>query len=489
MSTAEEPVPDVLDTPDAGPAVIRGGALRAGGYMAGILLALGSAPFLVRHLGNVDFGRYTVVLSIIALVAGLTEGGVQAVGLREYTVRSGAERERLLRNLLGVRIALTTVAVLLAVGFAAVAGYDHTMVVGTALAGVGLLLQSIQNLVAVPLQGELRFGWATATDLCRQAVTVALTIAFILAGAGLLPFLATSIAGGAVALVITVLLVRGAMPFRPAFDRADWQLLVRDTFPYAVAIALNVAYFRIGVIIVSLVSTAVETGYFSVSYRILEVVLPIPALMIGAVFPVLARAARDDPDRLRYATSRVFETAVIVGAWFVLGTELGAPFLVKVLAGHAPHSVPVLRIQGVALLATFVAVACSFPLLSLHRHRELLVANAVALALCLGLTLGLVPSLASKGAAIGAASAEYSLAIVLVVLMTRARADLRPRATALVPLLVAAVATVALLVVHGLHPVIQVAAASALYFGALALMGRIPRELIDALPGFMGRRA
>ena len=136
-----------------------------------------------------------------------------------------------------------------------------------------------------------------------------------------------------------------------------------------------------------------------------------------------------------------------------------------------------------------MAVACSFPLLSLHRHRELLVANAVALALCLGLTLGLVPSLASKGAAIGAASAEYSLAIVLVVLMTRARADLRPRATALVPLLVAAAATVALLLVHGLHPVIQVAAASALYFGALAIMGRIPRELIDALPGFMGRRA
>jgi O-antigen/teichoic acid export membrane protein len=279
------------------------------------------------------------------------------------------------------------------------------------------------------------------------------------------------------------------MPFRPAFDRADWELLVRDTFPYAVAIALNVAYFRIGVIIVSLVSTAVETGYFSVSYRILEVVLPIPALMIGAVFPVLARAARDDPDRLRYATSRVFETAVIVGAWFVLGTELGAPFLVKVLAGHAPHSVPVLRIQGVALLATFVAVACSFPLLSLHRHRELLLANAVALALCLGLTLGLVPSLAAKGAAIGAASAEYSLAVVLVVLMTRARADLRPRATALVPLLVAAAATVALLLVHDLHPVIKMVAASALYFGALALMGRIPRELIDALPGFLGRRA
>jgi O-antigen/teichoic acid export membrane protein len=486
VSTAEEPVPDVLDTPDAGPAVIRGGALRAGGYMAGILLALASAPFLVRHLGNVDFGRYTVVLSIIALVAGLTEGGVQAVGLREYTVRTGADRHRLLRHLLGVRIAFTLVAVVLAVGFSAVAGYGRTMVVGTALAGIGLLLQSVQNLVAVPLQGELRFGWATATDLCRQAVTVALTIALILAGASLLPFFVTPIVGGVVALVMTVVLVRHAMPFRPAFDRGDWWLLIRDTFPYAAAIALNVAYFRIGVIIVSLLSTAVQTGYYSVSYRILEVILPIPALMIGAVFPVLARAARDDPQRLSYATTRVFETAVIIGAWFVIGIELGAPFLVKVLAGHSPQSVPVLRIQGVAMLATFVAVACSFPMLSLHKYRALLVANAVALTLCLGLTGGLVPGLDAKGAAIGAACAEYALAIVLVVMMTRTRAGLRPPAVALVPLAMAALAIGVLLLVH-VHPVIEVAAASVLYFGGLALTGRIPRELIEALP--VGRRA
>jgi O-antigen/teichoic acid export membrane protein len=489
VSTLGEPVVDILDTPDAGPAVIRGGGLRAGGYAAGILLSLAAAPFLVRHLGNVDFGRYTVVLSIIALTAGFTEGGVTTVGLREYSVRSGRERDRVLRNLLGVRIALTLVGVACAIVFAAVAGYGRTMVIGTGLAGVGLILQSMQNLVAVPLAGQLRFGWTTATDICRQSVTVALTIALILAGANLLPFFAVSIVGGLVALALTVPLVRGAMPFRPSFDSSAWWQLIRDTFPYAAAIALNVAYFRIGVIIVSLASTAAQTGYFSVSYRILEVVLPIPVLMIGAVFPVLARAARDDPERLAYATRRILETAVIVGAWFVLGIELGAPFLVKVLAGHAPHSVPVLRIQGVALLATFVAVACSFPLLSLHRHRELLVANALALALCVGLTIELVPLLAANGAAIGATAAEYVLALVTMFLMLRARRELRPPADVLVTIAIAAASGIALQLVPDLHPVLRVAGASILYFGALALIGHIPRELIDALPRFHGRRA
>jgi O-antigen/teichoic acid export membrane protein len=482
MSTGDEPISDVLDTPGAGPAVIRGGALRGGGYLLGILLALGSAPFLVRHLGNIDFGRYTVVLSIIALIYGLTEGGLAAVGLREYTTRSPAERDRLMRNLLGVRLTVTSGGVLVGVAFTVVAGYGRVMVLGTVLAGVGLVLQSMQNLVAVPLAGSLRFGWATVTDLVRQATTVVLTLALVIVGASLLPFFVTSIAGGVVSLVMTAVLVRGMMPFRPSFDRGDWALLLRDTLPYAAAIALNVAYFRIGVIIVSLASTAAQTGYFSVSYRILEVVLPIPALIVGAVFPVIARAARDDPDRLAYATRRVFETGVILGTWVVIAIELGAPFAIQVLAGHEPHSIALLRIQGPALLATFVAVGGGYPLLSLHRHREILLANVVALAFSVGLTLALVPSLDAKGAAIGALCAEYALAFAVTILLVRTRKELRPQPGIVVAAAVAAAPALAVQLIPGLHPVIRVTLATFLYFGVLAALGRIPRELVDAVP-------
>jgi O-antigen/teichoic acid export membrane protein len=483
MSAADEPLVDVLDSPEAGPAAIRGGALRAGGYMAGILLSLISAPFVVRHLGTVDFGRYTLVLSIIALVAGLTEGGVAAVGLREYTTRPERERDGLMRNLLGVRLVLTVVGVLGALAFTLIAGYDRTLVLGTALAGIGLLLQSMQNLVAVPLAGNLRYGWATVTDLARQIVTVSLTLALVIAGAELLPFLAVSIAGGAVALVMTATLVRGTMPLRPAFDPAEWWLLIRDTLPYAAAIALNVAYFRIAIILMSLVSTETQTGVFSVSFRILEVLLPIPALVIGAVFPIVARAARDDPARLAYATRRLFETAVIVGLWFVLCVELAAPFLVQVLAGSgAGASVPVLRWQGVALLATFVAVGCGFPLLSLHRHRDLLVANGVALVVSVGLTLALVPSQGARGAAIGTTAAEFALALMSAVLLARARAELRPPLAGPGIALLCALLAAAVVLIPGLHEVARAALASVVYFGALTLLGRVPQELIDAIP-------
>ena len=52
---------DVLDTPAAGPLVVRGGALRIVGYAACTLVSLVYASLLARHLGPCDFGRYTEI--------------------------------------------------------------------------------------------------------------------------------------------------------------------------------------------------------------------------------------------------------------------------------------------------------------------------------------------------------------------------------------------------------------------------------------------
>ena len=50
-------------------------------------------------------------------VAGLTEGGLNAIALREHATVSGPERDLVLRSLLGIRILLAAVAVAVAVGF------------------------------------------------------------------------------------------------------------------------------------------------------------------------------------------------------------------------------------------------------------------------------------------------------------------------------------------------------------------------------------
>lgn len=481
---------DLLDTAAAGPVAARGGAMRASGYVAGTLLAIVSVPLMIRHLGVEDFGRYVTVLAIVTIIAGLSEAGVNTIALREYASRAGADRTAAMRDLLGIRIVLTLAGIAIGVLFAILAGYSSVLVVGTLVVGTGFLLQSVQLLLTASLQGELRFGWVTAIELLRQVLFVGVIVVLVLTDAGLESFFAAQIPASAVALAVTAVLVRGIMPLRPSLHPARWWPLLRETVAYAAAIALNSMYFRVAIIGLSLLATERETGYFATAFRVVEVLIAIPPLFIGAAFPILARAARDNRTRLDTTTVRLIEVGLMVGVWVALGLALAAEPIVSLLAGtDSEPSAALLRVQGFALVATFVTVAGAFSLLSLRRHRTLLVANAFALLASVVLTLMLISRYEATGAAIAVLAGEVLLAIVIVGAIVRERpavAEVLRRAPAI---LAAGAAAAAVALVPGLPPIADTAVALLAFPALLALLRRFPPEIGHALGGRRGGAA
>jgi O-antigen/teichoic acid export membrane protein len=483
---------DLLDSPAAGGAALRGGVLRTGAYALGILLSLISARVLIEHLGVSDFGRYTTVVALVTIVAGFTEGGLNSIVLREFATLDGEGRRRMMGSAIGMRLILTVIGVALVDAFAAASGYSATLVLGTTLAGVGLVLQLLQSTLATTLQAQLRFGWVSAVEVLRQVVNVVLLVALALAGAGLLPLLTVAIPASAVSLAFTLPLVLRHTSLRPSFHVGRWWGLLRETIPWAVIAAVSIVYFRVALVLMSLTSSVVQTGYFATSFRISEVLVGIPILVIGAAFPILARAERDDAARFALASGRIVELALIAGTWLVLCLEVGAAFAIHVIAAHkADPSIAVLRIQGFSLIASFVAVACGYPLLMLRRYRDVLAANLIAVVISAGLTLALAPSHGARGAAVAALVAEVGLALSQAVMLRRA-APAVPTAwgTAAIVALAggaAALAGIALPV----HPLIGVVVASAVYFAILRLFGRFPPEVREVLGGWTGsaRRA
>jgi len=468
---------DLIDTAAAGPAAVRGGVLRTAGYVAGLLLSLAAAPLLIRHLGTVDFGRYAAALAVVSIVAGLSDGGVNTIALRELSVLDGEQRRRMMSDLLGLRLVLAAAGLGIAVAFAAVAGYGGSLVLGTGLAGVGMFVIAFQTLLGTVLQSQLRFGWAVLTDVIRQAVVAGAIVALVLSDGGVVSFLAVTIPGGAVGLACTVLLVRRQVSLRPALHLSRWLPLLSDTFTYALAIAVNSLYFRVTLVLMSLVAVPLQTGYFAVSFRVMEVLVGVPVLLMGAAFPILSRSAEGDRDRFQYGAERLWELGFVVGVLATLAVQLGAGFAIDVVAGagDAP-AIDVLRIESLGLLAIFVAVATGFPLLALRRHRETLLANCLSLVVGVALTLALSPSMGAQGGAIAAVLADFMLATINTVMLIRAGGPRLPLKVIPIALLAGAVGYGAGLAV-GVHPVVQAGVGSAVYILAVAAMGYLPPEL------------
>ncbi len=474
--------PDVLDTGAAGGLAIRGGALRALGYLSGALLSLISAPLLIRHLGLVDFGRYFTVTSLIALVGGVTDVGLATVALREYSVRTGAARDQFMRVVLGARLILAVTAIAAAALFALVAGYGSELVLGTLVAGLGLVVAVSQATLVVPLASGLRNGLIALMDLGRSVLVVLATAALVLASAGVVPFLAIAGVTGLVLLAVTASLVRGSVPMRPSLQIVEILQLLRETVPIALATILNVLYARFVIIVMSIIASSTAVGYFSASYRVVDVLVGIPAVLVVTLFPILARAARDDQVRLNYALQRTFEVALIAGVGMSLVTALAAEVAMRLLGGEeALPAAPTLVLLAVALVPIFLGMTFQHTLLALRRHRDLVVVNGIAFVAIIVLAFALVPPLGSRGGAAAVVIGEIVVsglsALALLRVHPRLSLDLRvvPRVVAALGL--ALLATIA----FDLPDSIETAIAAVIYALVLVALGAVPREIRNAL--------
>ena len=77
---------------------------------------------------------------------------------------------------------------------------------------------------------------------------------------GLVRFLALPIPASLVAVGVTVWLVRDEVPMRPSFDWGEWRVLIRDVLPFAAIVLVTLVYFRVALIVLSLVSTPARPG-------------------------------------------------------------------------------------------------------------------------------------------------------------------------------------------------------------------------------------
>ncbi len=479
----------LLDTPQAGGVALRGSVLRTGAYVAGLLLSLVSAPLLTRHLGIEGFGSYVTVTALITIVAGFTEGGLNAIVLKGMSTLSPAAQREMMRSAIGIRIVLTSFGVALATAFAIVVGYEQAMVIGTVLAGAGLVVQLLQSLFAMSLQGRLRFGWASAVELLRQFVSVALIITLVLAGAGLVPLLAVAIPAAAASLAATIPLVSRYVPLRPSFHLQRWWSLLRSSIPWAVISAVNIVYLRVALVLMSLIAVPLETGYFALSFRVMEVLIGIPAMILAPAFPILARSEHHDRQRFARVSGRMFALALLLATWMVVCVEVGAELAIRILGGaEAEPATSVLRIQAVSMLGNFIAVACGIPLLTMGRYRQVLAANLLALVASAAVTLILAPSLGARGGAIAVVVGEVGLGAVSALMLARAlpRGSLRIE---LIPIAaLAGCAAVAIGLAVPISPILGTIVATAVLLLVLRLFRSIPPELRELLEG-LGARA
>lgn len=471
----------IADTDDQnlGRKILGGGIVRVAGFGLSTVFGIIAISIISREIGPAEFALFTTAMSLIAIATSFSDFGLLALGIREYAALDDAARERSLRALITMRFVFAAVASSGIVAFAVLAGYPRELVVGLAVAALGLTIMSLHQSFNVPLHALYKLNTLAAIDIGRQAmVSGGMIAAAVLAGtAGAIVSIYLPV--GIVMALVSGFVAHRYATLKPSLDWPMMQNLLKDVGAFAVAASVGTIYAYIAQVVADSILDPDASGQFALAFRIYAVLLGAGMTGISGAFPLLVVSSRDDHDRMVYATRRLLQTSVLAGFVCTVGLVTGAGLAVAVLGGaEYDGAVDLIRIIGVAIPASFVLITGSSLLLASRRHRELVVISVVGAVASIAATAAMTASMGVNGAALGIVIGESLIAAGYVVVMLRIDRRAVPKPRWLLGAVLAAVVGCAP-ALTGLVSVFAATAGVALFTAACLILRVVPPEILD----------
>ncbi|MEP7356470.1 MAG: oligosaccharide flippase family protein, partial [Anaerolineales bacterium] len=453
-------------------------------------ISLAFAAFMLRVLGPADAGKYYYAVVVFGWFEIITNYGLNALLMRDVA-RDRMHANRYLVNTTLLRLALGIVvipglaALLLlrqtlpsfALPFGLGAFHPDRLTADT-LWAIGLLVLAqapatvstgLSALFYAYEQAEYPAAVATLTTL----MTVSLGTIVLVLGFGFVGLAATSIVVNVITLgVLAVLAWR--LFFRPRFefDMAFQRHALRESFPLMLNSLLATLFFKVDVTLLEPIRGTTEVGWYSTGYKFVDAFNVVPSLFTFALFPVMARQAREDRAALRRSYTLAIKLLVAVALPLAVVTAFSAQFLVGLLGGaeYLPYGGVALAILIWSIPFGWVNSVTNYLLISLDQQRGLTRAFAVSLVFNVILNLLLLPRFGfAAAAAITIASELFEGGLFYIYL----RRSLGP-----VPWLSlfwrlwagGGLMALATYLLWPLQPVVALAAGLALYAGCLAVL-------------------
>ena len=513
MATAQLVAVRVKDTTaSAARSIVSSSLVQGVGKLLTYVAAIAVMTLITRLLDVNAYGDYIIIITIFSLVQLVAQAGTTRIGVREVA-KFPEQADSIVSATITLRI-LTTVVIygLTAIG-AQFLPYSHEVKLATVIIAASFILLSTAMGLDVVFLPRLTMVAAVLADFANEIFMVlALAALFIYLRAHpahpLTPQMVFYLVVGITAFAnVLTFLVRwiGAhrlMKIRLHIEPRHWRYLLSLSIPMAVVGVMDQVQYRADAFIISLMRPEHDIAVYGLAVKTMDVVLTVPVVLIGTVFPVLARYAHQDNQRFNRAVQRVFDGSMALAAPIVLMLILFAPDIIYILgSGKLPESTLPLQILSVSALFNFFSTLYANLVVIYNRQASLIWTYVVNIAINVGLNILLIPHYSYLGSAAITVLTECLRLITVIIVAARVftfspRLGIVPKTLlACVAMAAAVLGLEALSLIHS--PIILIvvagAAGGACYGLVLFLVGGIDDAVIkmaqSKIPGLRRRVA
>jgi O-antigen/teichoic acid export membrane protein len=374
--------------------------VQAVGSMLAAAIGFFTFVAVTRGLGPEGFGDFSAAMAFLFIPVAIADVGLSAAVLREIST-TPERTEPAMRASLPLRALVSAVVMAMAVGVGVALPFNERTTVAVLIGSVGSFM-TLMSLALLPvLQAQLRMQWAVAGNVAGRLVALAGTLGAFAAGLGFQAIVWAYVAGLAATFMIHLVGVARVVTLSPVVDRAYWRTLFVGSLIIGLAIAISQVYFRIDTLLLALIRSSEEVGYYGAAYKFIELAQFTASAVAISMFPPLASFLAGGDPRARELVQKAFDV-LVAAATFVAVLMLAFPEeIIRFTAGSEFHdAAPALQLLAPFVFFGFVNGVFFRILLATRRDTVLFVASAGVLVLNVALNLALIPIYGYKAAAV-----------------------------------------------------------------------------------------
>jgi len=370
--------------------------------------------FSARILGPEDFGKFNFSVSFVLIFSILYELGMDLFTVREVSINKQLS-PKLLGTSLIIKCFLVPVVTLIIILTINILGYSGTTIKAVYWSILYIMFITTANYLRTFFRGFEKINYEAVTVIIEKILLCLFGGYALIAKLNVVDFLKLLTLGSFFSIIITAAILFKKL-VKPDFS-FNLKLICevfKKSLPFALMNIFILIYFRIDMVMLSIMKNETMVGLYSSSYRIMEMLLVIPAIIMIPIYPAMSRLLINDRLKFWELSQTAVKGMLLVSIPITLMIFFLAHNFMYLFYGSSDYllATPALKILVFAL--PFNALTSVFATMLAASNRQILTTRNTSICAGLNIVLNifLIPQYGFVGASLATIATEGLLAAI-----------------------------------------------------------------------------